>query len=55
MNPDEGPFAEAAKAMMVLKRYGRDDEIAAFVAYLAGPEAAYVTGAHLTIDGGYTV
>jgi 3-oxoacyl-[acyl-carrier protein] reductase len=55
MNPDEGPFAEAAKAMMALKRYGRGDEIAALVAYLSGPEAAFVTGASLTIDGGYLI
>jgi len=55
MNPDQGSFAEDAKAMMVLKRYGRSDEIAALVSYLAGPEASYVTGAHWTIDGGYTV
>jgi 3-oxoacyl-[acyl-carrier protein] reductase len=40
--------------MIPLRRVGRPDEIAGMVAYLAGPEAAFVTGASLTIDGGYT-
>jgi 3-oxoacyl-[acyl-carrier protein] reductase len=53
MNPADGPFAEAMKGWMALARYGRGDEIAGMVAYLAGPEAAFVTGASLTIDGGF--
>ena len=53
MNPADGAFAESLKALMALPRYGRDDEIAAMVAYLAGPEAGFVTGASLTIDGGF--
>jgi 3-oxoacyl-[acyl-carrier protein] reductase len=53
MNPATGAFAEAAKSFMALPRYGQGDEIAGLVAYLAGPESAYVTGASLTIDGGY--
>ena len=36
-------------------RMGQPDEIAALVSYLAGPEAGYVTGASLTIDGGYVL
>jgi 3-oxoacyl-[acyl-carrier protein] reductase len=39
---------------MALPRYGKAEEIASFVAYLAGPEAAYITGANLTIDGGFS-
>jgi 3-oxoacyl-[acyl-carrier protein] reductase len=54
MNPANGEFAETLKKLMALQRYGTTDEIAAMVAYLAGPEAAYVTGASLTIDGGFT-
>ncbi|MGE8358298.1 MAG: SDR family oxidoreductase [Microvirgula sp.] len=38
---------------MALPRYGKAEEIASFVAYLAGPEAGYVTGASLSIDGGF--
>ena len=40
-----GDFAEQLKAMMAISRYGKDEEIASFVAYLAGPEAGYITGA----------
>lgn len=54
MNPATGEFAETLKKMMALPRYGTADEIAAMVAYLAGPEAGFVTGASLTIDGGFT-
>lgn len=53
MNPASGPFAESLKALMALPRYGRAEEIAAMVSYLAGPEAGFVTGACLTIDGGF--
>jgi 3-oxoacyl-[acyl-carrier protein] reductase len=53
MNPAHGPLAESMKALTALGRYGDVEEIAGLVAYLAGPEAAFVTGASLTIDGGY--
>jgi len=53
MNPADGPLAEAIKGWTALARYGRGEEIADMVAYLAGPEAGFVTGASLTIDGGY--
>ena len=53
MNPADGPFAAQLKTMIAVQRYGQSDEIAAMVAYLAGPEAAYVTGASLKIDGGF--
>lgn len=54
MNPAEGEFADTLKKFIALPRYAHVDEIAAMVAYLASPEAAYVTGASLTIDGGFT-
>jgi len=54
MNPDNTEFATMIKNMLALKRYGRADEIASFVAYLASPEASYITGASLTIDGGFS-
>lgn len=54
MNPAEGPFADSLKSTMALQRYGRAEEVAAMVSYLASPEAAFVTGASLKIDGGFT-
>lgn len=53
MNPATGEFAESLMGFMAVGRYGKVEEIASFVAYLAGPEAAYITGASLTIDGGF--
>jgi hypothetical protein len=53
MNPAEGEFAEMLKKLMALPRYAHVDEIAAMIAYLAGPEAGFVTGASLMIDGGF--
>ncbi|MDH4656227.1 MULTISPECIES: 3-oxoacyl-ACP reductase family protein [unclassified Pseudomonas] len=54
MNPDNGEFATSLKQLMALPRYGQAEEIASFVAYLAGPEAGYITGANLMIDGGFS-
>ncbi|HYC23164.1 MAG TPA: SDR family oxidoreductase [Candidatus Bathyarchaeia archaeon] len=53
MNPDSGQFAEQTRGYTALKRYAQADEIADFVAYLAGPGASYITGTGLVIDGGY--
>ena len=54
MNPSDGASADAMRGAMALGRYGQADEIAAMVAYLAGPDAGFVTGANLTIDGGFS-
>ena len=54
MNPAQGDFADLLRGLTALGRYGNGDEIAAFVAFLAGPEAGYISGASLTIDGGFT-
>ncbi|EST36263.1 SDR family oxidoreductase [Streptomyces roseochromogenus] len=53
MNPVDGPFASGQAAMTALGRFGTAEEVASAVAYLAGPETAYVTGAELSVDGGY--
>ena len=53
MNPADSDFASSLMDLMAVGRYGTVEEIASFVAYLAGPEAAYITGASLTIDGGF--
>ncbi|QXI26986.1 3-oxoacyl-ACP reductase family protein [Pseudomonas vanderleydeniana] len=54
MNPANSEFADSLLSLMASGRYGHVDEIASFVAYLAGPEAGYITGASLTIDGGFS-
>ncbi len=53
MNPESGDFASMLHGFMALPRHGRPDEIAGMVAYVVSPEAAFVTGASLTIDGGF--
>jgi 3-oxoacyl-[acyl-carrier protein] reductase len=52
LNPASGDWAVPQKATTALNRYGTVDEIAAMVAFLAGPESSYITGANLTVDGG---
>ncbi|HZR37621.1 MAG TPA: SDR family oxidoreductase [Nevskia sp.] len=53
MNPESSEFGAALHALMAVPRHGKPAEIAAMVAYVASPEAAFVTGASLTIDGGF--
>ncbi|MFG2569040.1 SDR family oxidoreductase [Streptomyces sp. NPDC048567] len=53
MNPADGPFAEGQRAANALDRFGTVAEIAALISYLAGAEAAFVTGAELVVDGGH--
>ena len=52
MNPDSGDFAAIQKAATALGRYGKPEEVAAAVVFLAGPAAAYITGSALDVDGG---
>src|SRR5579864_5511170 len=52
LNPAAGEWAVPQKAATALDRYGHVDEVAALVAFVAGPEASYITGANLTVDGG---
>src|SRR6202050_365753 len=52
LNPAAGDWAVLQKAATALNRYGKPDEVAAMVAFVAGPESSYITGANLTVDGG---
>ena len=52
LNPASGDWAVPQKANTALNRYGTVEEVAALVAFVASPEASYITGANLTVDGG---
>jgi 3-oxoacyl-[acyl-carrier protein] reductase len=52
LNPANGEWAVDQKAKVPLERYGKSEEVAALVAFVAGPESSYVNGANLTVDGG---
>src|SRR6266576_1827202 len=52
LKPAAGDWAVPQKAATALNRYGHVEEIAAMVAFVAGPESSYITGASLTVDGG---
>ena len=52
LNPATSEWAVPQKAATALDRFGHVDEIAAMVAFVAGPESSYITGANLTVDGG---
>jgi 3-oxoacyl-[acyl-carrier protein] reductase len=52
LNPAAGDWATPQIANTALGRYGTVDEVAALVAFVAGPAASYITGANLTVDGG---
>lgn len=54
MNPADGPVAKIVGPGMAIGRYGESHEIASVVAYLASPESAFVTGADIVADGGFT-
>lgn len=52
MNPADGEFAQQMMGAIPLGRYCKVEEIAGAVAFLAGPDASYITGTTLNIDGG---
>jgi 3-oxoacyl-[acyl-carrier protein] reductase len=54
LSPDDnGPAAQTMKKLMSVGRFGRPEEIASAVAFLASPDAAFINGESLTVDGGW--
>jgi 3-oxoacyl-[acyl-carrier protein] reductase len=48
------PVKESTRAQIAMGRFGKTEDVASAVAYLAGDDAAYVTGQVLAVDGGMT-
>jgi NAD(P)-dependent dehydrogenase (short-subunit alcohol dehydrogenase family) len=55
MNPDSGEFADAVRSATAVGHYAQPDDIANAVAFLARPEAGFVTGTAWNVDGGYAL
>jgi 3-oxoacyl-[acyl-carrier protein] reductase len=53
MNPADGPAASLLQTVPALGRYGTAEDIAATVAHLAGHGGRYITGAAISVDGGF--
>jgi 3-oxoacyl-[acyl-carrier protein] reductase len=52
LNPGDGPNADNMRAMIPMGRFGKPEEIASAVAFFAGPDSSFITGAELAVDGG---
>ncbi|KDE97568.1 oxidoreductase [Mycolicibacterium aromaticivorans JS19b1 = JCM 16368] len=55
MNPEVGGFSDQVRPFIAVGRYGQPRDIASAVAYLASPEASYVTGVTWNVDGGFVI
>jgi len=55
MNPANSAHADMVRSMMALQHYGHVSDIAGIVSFLASPKSGFITGAFLTIDGGFSI
>ncbi|GLY95024.1 SDR family oxidoreductase [Actinoplanes sp. NBRC 103695] len=55
LNPADGPNADTINGLTALGHFAEPDDVAAAVAFLAGPDGRYVTGATVNVDGGFTI
>jgi 3-oxoacyl-[acyl-carrier protein] reductase len=55
MNPATSAHAGMITSSMAIQQYGKPEDIAELVAYLASAESYFMTGAALTIDGGFNI
>jgi 3-oxoacyl-[acyl-carrier protein] reductase len=55
LNPADGPNAETINGFTALGHYAAPADVAATVAFLAGPDGRYITGATVNVDGGFTI
>ncbi|MFI7333906.1 SDR family NAD(P)-dependent oxidoreductase [Micromonospora aurantiaca (nom. illeg.)] len=55
LNPADGPNAGTINGFTALGHYAQPADVAAAVAFLAGPDGRYVTGATVNVDGGFTI
>lgn len=53
LSPEDGPNAEVMKKLTSVEGFGRAEEIASPVAFLANPESRYIDGENLAVDGGW--
>ncbi len=54
LNPADGPYGDVISSHTALGRFATPAEVAGAVAFLAGPDATAITGATVTVDGGFT-
>jgi len=53
LNPADGPYAEAMKKITSVGHFGKPDDVAYAVAFLASPESSFINGISLSVDGGW--